>query len=250
MWGCRPGLGGLVGVLHVMNVAVIIVTGWALWVRRDSIGSKWDAPMTGAIALFAVGAALDSPWPAVGAASFALTGKFYLFTALGHISYLSGAALGLKTVCLRLTPDDAIESLMRSRVWPGVLTAAVVMMLCLISSPATSTMPAESLYQVRPDGWLIAYWIAYFGTMTAVNLVALNGANVLRREPDAVMVTPLAVATVVGTLACLAFFGAIVSGHGDGPHAVVWLGAYVAIIGGAVASALSWRRRARALAGR
>lgn len=233
-----------------MNVAVLLAAGWALWIRRDSIGSRWDAPMTAAIALFALGAALDSPWPAVGDASFALTGNFYVFAALGHISFLLGASLGLKTVCLRLMSDAAIESFMRWRVLPGVLAAGIVMLVCLTSSPAAFTARADSLYQVRPDGWLIVYWVAYFGTMTALNLVAMYGAIVLRRDADAIMVSPLAAATAVGTLACLGFFVAIVTGHGDGPHAVIWLGAYIAIIAGAVASAFSWRRRASALAGR
>lgn len=234
-------------VLRILELLVVLVAAWAVWVRRDSFHSRWDSAITVAIVLFGVGAMLDSPWPAVGAASFGVTGKFYVLTAVGHILYLAGATLGLKTVCLRLMPDEAIGALMRSRIRPAVIAAAITMLVSVLASPATAVMSAESLYQVKPDGWLLTYWAAYFLTMTGLNAVAVYGAMVLRRDADAVMVTPLAVATILGTLSCLGFLAAIVAGKTDLVHNLLWPAAYVAMIAGSVACALSWRHRLRAL---
>lgn len=56
-------------IVRLLNVLAVLVAVWAVWVRRDSLRSRPDAPITIAIALFAVGALLDSAWPALGAAS-------------------------------------------------------------------------------------------------------------------------------------------------------------------------------------
>ena len=234
-------------LLRVLELLVVLVAAWAVWVRRDSLQSQWDSAITVAIGLFAVGAMLDSPWPAVGAASFGATGKFYVLTAVGHILYLAGATLGLKTVCLRLMPDEAIDALIRTRIAPAVTVASIAMLVWLVASPATSTMSASSLYEVKPDGWLLAYWATYFLTMTGLNAVALSGAMVLRRGNDAIMLDPLAGATILGTLSCLGFLAAIIAGQTDLVYNLLWPAAYLAMIIGSVALALSWRYQMRAL---
>ena len=234
-------------LLRILELLVVLVAAWAVWVRRDSLHSRWDSAITVAIALFAVGAMLDSPWPAVAASSFGVTGKHYVLTAVGHILYLAGATLGLKTVCLRLMSDEAIGALMRRRIMPAVIVAAIIMLVCVFASPATSVMSADSLYQVKPDGWLLTYWAAYFLTMTGLNAVAVYGATVLHRDADAIMVAPLAVATILGTLSCLGFLAAIIAGKTGLVYNLLWPAAYVAMIAGSVACALSWRYRMRAL---
>lgn len=230
-------------VLRLLETLAILSALWAVWVRRDSLHSAPDAPITIAIALFACGAVLDSAWPTLGAASLPITGTAYLLTTLGHICYLAGAAMGLKTVWLRLLADDAIGPFMSTRILPLVLVAGLAMLTCVLMSPRTSGMRADSLYQVDPDGWLIGYWAAYFGTMTTLNAIAVYGGLHLRRDPRSVMVDPLVAATAVGTLACVGLFIAIASGHSTVIEQLAWPACYVAIIAGSLACAQSWRHR-------
>lgn len=233
-----------------MNVLAVLVAFWAVWVRRDSLRSAPDAPITIAIALFAFGAVLDSAWPDLGAASLPVVGTAYLVTTFGHVCYLFGAAMGLKAVWLRLLSDDEIVGFMRARIFPLVAAAALVMLACVLMSPLTSTMPAASLYQVSPDRWLIGYWAVYFGTMTTLNAVAVYGGLQLRRDPRAVMLDPLVTATAVGTLACVGLFVAIAAGHNEFMERLAWPSCYVAIIAGSLALAQSWRHRVSGTASR
>lgn len=234
-------------VAYLANAAAIVVACWALWVRRHAFGSRWDGPITLGIAFFALGAVLDSPWPEVAAASYPLTGKFYLLNCAGHVSYLFGATRGLKAVALRLVPDQAIGGFMRRRILAPVGLASAVMLLCLVCSPATAAMPAANLYFVPADGWLVAYWIAYFITLTGLNAVAVYGAFALRNDARASTHDLLIGATTMGTLACWGFFAAIVTGQRRLIETVAWPGSQVAIMAGALALAVSWRRRAAAL---
>lgn len=228
----------------ITNSAFLVVAVWAIWVRRDTLHSRWDASITAAIGLFAVGAVLDGPWPSVAAASFPVTGKYYVFTAFGHGFYLFGAALGLRAVCLRLMADSAIESLM-SRVRLVVMAAAALLVACVLASPTTSTMPAPSLFLVPPDGWLVTYWAVYFLTLMGLNTVALYGAHHLRGDPRQLMLGLLAAATVVGNLVCVGFLLAIATEKTDLVEKLLWPSGYVAMIAGSVALAVSWRHRAQ-----
>lgn len=230
-------------LLYIANGLAVLAVVWALWVRRDTGASRWDGPITAGIALFGLGAALDSPWGSVAAASFGVTGKFYLLNAVGNMCTLLGATRGLKTVTVRLMDDDALRQFMRTRIMRPVLVACAVMLVCVIASPITSTMPAPSLYFVKPDGWLIGYWLAYFLTLTGINIVAMYGAAVLRSGPRSPMQDPLVAATALGTLSCWGFFAAIVTGQSGLVRTVIWPSALLAIIVGAIVCGLSWRHR-------
>lgn len=235
--------------LYLANALVVVIACWALWVRRDAFGSRWDAPITIGAALYAVAAVLDSPWLAVSAASFPLTGKYYLIPALGHMSYLAGAAIGLKSGLLRILPDGDVEPFMRTRVLLVAGAAVAVMAVCVIASPATSTMSADYLYLVSPDPWLTVYFATFFLTLTAVMVAVFLCCLLLRRHPGTTLVYPLMAAAVIGAVSCLAFLGLILSGGGGLVTTVAWPAAYAATVVASLACGLSWRNRLRALAG-
>ena len=105
--------------------------------RRLSFGSRWDGPITVGVGLYGLAAALDSPWPAMPAASFPVTGTYYVLPALGHVCYLAGTAAGIRSVYIRLLLDEEIDAFMRTRITRVVGVAAVAMLGCLIASPVT-----------------------------------------------------------------------------------------------------------------
>lgn len=229
--------------LYLANVVVLVVAGWALWERRHSIHSRADAPITIGIALFALGAALDSPWPGVAAASYSLTGKFYLLMALGHISYIVGAGIGIKASFIRLMPDEYIGPFMRARVVPVVVIASTIMLVCITRSPLTSVMSVDHLYFAKPDLWLSGYWVAFIGALIALEGVSIYGGLHLRSDPRSVSVNFLITSQVVGIIGIMAIGFALVSGRWDTVRILVWPLAYAAIIGGAIAAVISWRHR-------
>lgn len=228
--------------IYLANALTGLIASWAVWVRRDSFGSRWDGPMTVGILLYAVAALLDSPWTAVAEASYPLTGKYYLIPALGHIAYLFGTAAGIRSVYVRLVPDDYIGLFMRSRIMPVVYIAAVVMAVCVLASPATSTLSADYLYGLPLDGWLTTYVTTFFLTMTALMALTVFGVFQLRKPP-AVAALPLLGGAAVGCLAELVFLAGILSGRSELVLRVAWPMAYIAIIVGSVACASSWGHR-------
>ena len=225
-----------------------MVAAWALWERRLTFQSRWDAPITWGIALYGLGAALDSPWPGVAAASFPWTGKYYLLMGLGHICYLSGS-IGIKSIYLRFLPDGAAASFTRRFIVIPIAVAATVMAACLLASPITSTMPEANLYLVQPDGWLRVYWTAFLGTLTALALVSMYGLSRLRADARSVMIGLLIASQAVGTLACLTIALGVLTNRITVNGFLVWPFAYAGIVGGAIAAVAAWRHRMSALLG-
>lgn len=230
-------------VPYILNAIAVAAACWALWVRRHSFGSRWDSGLTLGLALYGLGSALESPWPAVTAASFPLTGKYYLLPALGNICYLAGTAVGLKSFYVRLLPDAEISRFMRTWVLPVVAVPAAVMLVCVVASPRTSTMAATTLYGLPLDTWLRVYFTTYFVSVTILLWAAVFGGLRLRDGTHSGAVVPLTVIALVGSLACLGHLAAALTGPGHGAPALALVGGYFATGLTALASAVFWRRR-------
>lgn len=234
-------------VLHLANLLAVVTSIWAFWVRRHSLGSRWDAPMTVGVGLYGVASVLDSSWPASATLSFPLTGKYYLMAVLGHIAYLAGTAAGLKSVYIRLVSDDDIWPLMRTRIAPAVVVASTVMMICFLASPTTSTMPADYLYLVPMNGWMSVYFATFLLTLTGLLWAALFGAVRLREEPNSGAVPPLMGTASTGSMGCLTLLAAILTGHGSLIPTVAWPALFTVTTVASLVCAHSWRRRAAEL---
>lgn len=234
-------------ILAVSYALAVLVAGWAVWVCRLSFQSPWNSPKAITLALFGLGAALDSPWRAFAAASFPLTGKYYVLTVIGHICYLGACVFGIKQIYLRLLSDEAIGPFMKKRMAPVISCAAIVMVVFFAASPATSSLTADYFYRVRPDGWLIVYWLVYYGTLTALLCVAMYGTHQLRRDPRSVMVDLLMVALALGALSSVVSAVGMVTGRNTGMPTLAWAAAYAGIAVGSAAAAFAWRRRMRNL---
>jgi len=230
-------------VLQTCSALAVLTSGWAVWVRRLSFGSRWDRPLTAGVALYCVASALDGPWPAIAAASFPLTGKYYLLNTAGHICFLAGTAAGAKAVCLRLLTDDDLDRLMKTRVLPIVGIATIIMLICILATPMTATMPADYLYGVPLDGWLRVYFATFFLTLTAILWLALFGGwRLSGQAPRAEPALPLLATTSTGSLACLSFLGLLLTGRSE-LIPTVWPVAYLATTAASLTCAFAWRHR-------
>ncbi len=236
-----------VTVLIFANALAVLTSAWAVWIRRLSFGSRWDRPLTIGVALYCLASTLDAPWPAIAAASFPLTAKYYLLNTVGHVCFLAGTAAGVKSVCLRLLPDNDLDRFMKTRIVPVVGLAAAVMVVCVLASPRTSTMPADYLYAVPLDGWLRVYFATFFLTMTATLWMAIFGGVRLGAEPPGPgPAFPLMATASSGSLACLTFLTVILTGRLD-LIPTLWPVAYVGTAAVAVICAVAWRVRVAAL---
>lgn len=238
----------LLAVLRVAALAVLAVSAWSVWVRRLTFGSRFDMPATVSVALFGVGAALDSPSRVIAIFSQPLTGKYYLLGVTAHLCYIAGAAIGVSAAYRRLLPDDAIGPFVRRVVIPLAGSAAAVMVIAAVLSSSTSTLTADQLYLVNPDGWLTLYWVTHFGTTTLFGGIACYGVLHLRRDPRGVwlnlMLGSLALAALAGGL-----FGGwtVIAGRVGPAWMMAWLATYAAFAAAAIAAALQWRHRQQVL---
>lgn len=231
-------------ILAVANIVAVLVAAWAAWeLRVTAVRSRWDSPKTFAVILFGAAALLDSPWRMMSEASFSLTGRYYFFAVIGHIFYIAACASGVTYIYLRLLPDAAIGPFVRRRLIPAVGCASAVMVVAFVASPLTSSLSADHLYLVRPDGWLKVYWLTYYGTLTAMLLVAMYGLNRLRADPRSVMLKLLLTALALGVLSSLVSVVGLLNGHNESARLLAWPLGYAGIAVGAVAVVIAWRHR-------
>lgn len=231
-------------ILLITNIAAILVAAWAAWeCRLTTFRSRWDSPKTTALLLFLVAAVLDSPWRAFSEASFALTGRYYFLTVLGHICYLTAAASGVKYIYLRLLPDAAIGPFVRRRMVPAIVVAVIVMVVSFSASPLTASLTTDHLYLIHPDGWLGLYWLAFYGTLLAMLATAMYGLNRLRTDPRSVMLNLLLTSLALGALSIVASAWGLLSGQNESMRLMAWPLTYAAIAVGSVAVVIAWRHR-------
>lgn len=238
----------LLSVLRIAGLAVLLVAAWTVWERRVTLGSRIDSGATVSTALFGVGAALDSPWSQIAAASHPLTGEYYALTMVGHLCYITGAALGLRSIYRRLLSDDVFDHVMRKWLLPFVAGVVVIMVSSFSASAVTSTMPAVHLYLVHPDGWLTVYFLAHFGTMTLLGAICGYGIYRLRLDPRAVLLNLMLVALLVAAVCGGVGVGwGVITGRIETLRLVAWLLTYAAFVAAGVGSVLQWRHRVQAL---
>lgn len=231
-------------ILVIANIAAIVLAVWGVWeFRITSIRSRWDAPKSTALVLFAVGALLDSPLRVMSEASLSLTGRYYFFTVIGQICYLTACASGVTYIYLRLLPDEAIGPFVRRRLVPAVAFAAAIMVITFIASPRTASLSADHLYMVRPDSWLAAYWFTFYGTLLTILVIAMFGLNRLRTDPRSVMLNLLLTSLALGVLSVLASALGLVIGRNESMRLIAWPLTYAAIAVGSVAVVIAWRHR-------
>lgn len=229
--------------LGFANALAVLACCWAVWVRRLSFGSRWDVPLTVGTALYGVASALDAPWPAIAAASYPLTGKYYLLNAVGHLCFLIGNAAGLKAIFIRLLPDDEIKRFMSNRIVPVIVVSSTVMLVCVLASPSTSTMQADYLYGVPLDGWLRVYFCTFFLTMTGTLWMAFFGGFRLSVEPPGPgPAVPLLGTVTIGSLACLSFLAVLLTGRSQ-LIPILWPVGYLGTAAAALTCAVAWRHR-------
>lgn len=238
---------------------LLIVTTWALWVRRDSWRSRWDAPMTASIAFQTIGAAFDTPWPRFQIAISQLAGGPHVATLVADLSYLTAAVLAIIAVYSRLLPDGRTTEVFNRRVLQSIAVVAATMIFAFVMSSAARTgSPLAHLYFIPRDGWLTLYWVVYCLALQVMVLVIIRGQSKLNPQTYSrlyrlafFIVLPASMLQFIGlfdsSYLCIDPGSGLTSLRLDDPAclgvAVCWMLGYLATILMSLAAGWSWQGR-------
>lgn len=236
-----------VTAVWLANFLLLAFVMWVVWERRLTFGSRFDSPITIGTVLFGAGVGLTSPWPVVAGVAFPFFGKYFVLIVVGQLCFLSATAFGIKSVYMRLLPDEAVEPFMRRRIAPLIAVAVAALVTAFIASSLTLSRPVDRPSFAALDGWLAASWITYFGILAALGLILSYGVAKLRRDPRSVMLRMLLASLVAASLSAVFIGYALVSSGHVNVWVVAWVINYAAFAGTAIAFVMQWRRRVREL---
>ena len=169
----------MIGIIALLTVQ-LLATAWALWVRRGSWSSRWDAPLTASIALQTIGAVFDTPWPAWQIAVSRVFGGPHVGTVVANLCYLAAALLAVIAVYSRLLPDHWATAVINTRFLQPVFAAVTLMIVAFnLSSATASGSPLVHLYFIPRDGWLTLYWVIYCLTLQSLLVTFIIGIGKL-----------------------------------------------------------------------
>ena len=231
--------------------AVLLFSGWCLFVRRDTWQCKLSRALTISVALTAAGVVLTSPMITVFDRDLLLgtVGVQHFDDYVGHVCFLAALCIIAYALLARSVPDRQVRKLMRCRVEYPTAAAAVAMLATVTASPRlrSSNKLSQDFFEVPCGGVLHMYWTIY-----ALILLYLLGYMArllwsLRRDPRSRLTAHLyLVACVLGMIGALAEFLNTWHHFIDGD---MWLFLTAPAVALSIAAALSWRRQRRQLAG-
>lgn len=227
----------------------VLVTLYALWVRRDTWWSRWEIGITLAIALETAALVLMSPWAAeeLGRWAHRAIRIWNLQQLAGHLCFVVAIAANIYHVLARLADFDQFRPMFRRHV-------ALPVQICMAALVATFLF-ANAGY--RPDGfstdggggaWARAYWVLLSLLMMYLAGYASRVLSRLRSDPRAKETVELYTAStafaVAGIMALLSNAWA-----NTNVSQLIWLCTCISVIIFAVGSARSWQAKAAWFAG-
>lgn len=231
----------------VLVSTVLVAIGWCLYVRRRSWRFRWDGVLTLAVALQAAGFVLCMPaqgrW--IGRALFGLTGITHIRDYIGGVCYLAATCAVVYGVAYRLTSAEQLERSMRFAEIPATV-AALVMLVCLMSSRSLRVRGVDDFFQVPCDGWLTLYWLTYLGTCVYLLNYLVRLLLVVRQDPRSrVSADAYICAVAAGNAAIVAQMFHVLLPRLGVSSLWVWMPLCVASALAALGIGWSWRRRVR-----
>ena len=240
----------LVDVVIASTVAAI---GYAIWVRRDTLYSRIERPLTLSAVLCIAGIALVSPLSGVviGGPVHAVTGLWHLDTCAGDLCLL-GSQIGALSALLRTVFSSADRAAwLRFWVQPVITIAVPCIAACMVLSQALHEGVPDIL-DVKPDIWLIGFWVIRCGVAVYLWLAGLRVLRVLRGDSQSrFLANAYIVVMCCGVAAGTVQISRVLAGvepPGDG--LTVWFLMCIAYGGTCAVAALSWRLKELRLRGR
>lgn len=226
-------------------LSVIVVSGWAVWVRRRTWRIRWDAALTMSVVFDGLAFALINPasGPIIGPTLHRLTRICHIRDYFGHLFFICAACCVIYAVACRIAPDGDLEDFMHRIEIPGAITAGA--MLASISlSPNLKTTHQTDFFDVPVDFWLRIYWVSYGGLILYLIWVLIRLLLVLRRDPRSRVAADMFIlAAAWGALSFLALLVRVL--FVPVPDLWIWISLCMASGLASFAAAWSWRGRRR-----
>lgn len=229
----------------IVSIA-LIVSAWAVWLRRLTWASRWEASTTLSVCLLGVGILLTSPMSdvTVGKALRGITGLYNLENWLGHVCIIGSASAILYSALCRLYDDDALDIILRRWVQPPVvLSIALLLAFFLVGDLGATELPMANQ---PPWGWAGAYYTLMCATVIYLLAYAARALVIIRRDsPTRRVANVYLIACASGIAACAtrAVTALVASLQSDGLVVCIsgclWLGVFAA------GAAYSWRLKTR-----
>jgi hypothetical protein len=226
----------------------LIVTAWAVWMRRLTWANRWEASTTLSISLLGIGILFTSPIAdaTVGKALHAAAGRYNLENWLGHVCIIASAAAILYSALCRLYDDEALNIIFRRWVErPIVLSITLLLAMFVFGGLGATPLP---MARQPPWGWASTYYALMCATVIYLLAYATRALVIIRRDSPTRRVANLyLIACVSGISVCAtrAVTALITPLQDDGfmvgIFGCLWLGIF------AVAAAYSWRLKRRLL---
>lgn len=238
--------------VELVAASAVAAAGYAIWVRRHTLASSAERPLTLSVILCVVGFALISPQSSgvIGSFGHALTGIWHLDTCAGDLCLLASQVCALSALLGGVFTDADRADWMRIWVQPIVTVVVPGMTTCIILTHALRT-ETPNILDARPDGWLAGYWLLLVSTTAYLWLAGLRVLRVLRadrrsRRVANAYIVAMSCGVAGGALLMVwVLTGAEPLGHG----LITWLLVGSAYAGTCLAAAWSWRLKEQRLRG-
>lgn len=229
-------------------MAVAVLTGYCIWVRRRSWRYRWDATITLSVALQGTGFILTAPFQMHYLAKwlFALTGHGHLRDWAGHMCFMSSASALVYAAAYRLATREEVERFMRRIEIPGAAAALIMLTTVLCAEPLDGKYPTGDFIDVHTDGWLKLYWLTYVAILIYLLWHLIYLLHILREDPRSRRSSNFYIAaTYIGFTALAALLAHTVLGV---PIPLYWIWAPLFTASGIAicVGAWSWHRNTRA----
>lgn len=225
--------------------AVLLLTVWCLFVRRNSWRCGLDRALTISVVLVGIGVVLTSPLLTDLDTDLLISwvGVQHFDDYLGHVCYMAALCTITYALLMRTVPDRTARRLMRWRVEYPAVTGAVIMLGLVTVSPRlrTDKRLRDDFFEVDCGPYLHAYWAVYMVTLVYLMGYMIRLLRVLRRDPRSRRAANLYLAAaMLGIIGVVAEFADTWLQFIDG---ALWLLLAAPAVLVSIAAALSWRRR-------
>jgi hypothetical protein len=233
------------GLLLFGTSGIII---WSLWTRRRTWADPYQVCGTSTVAWGAADILLLSPLSkaTVGTFLHELTGRWAVDEYLGHMCGLVGCAAVLHHALIRIELTDQAFLFKFTRNVRHPLRLALPILFALFWTSTTTRQYHLSLFDVRGDYWMRAYWIVLSCVYIYLLGYAARAFLTLRHNvPSRTAALIYLWSSISGIVACITRIKVELFGQSFNGHPITWVSMCGLYGGFALASGYAWRKRAR-----
>lgn len=171
--------------MQPLTLIAIFACAEALWRRRSTWRSRWDAAVTYGVALEGINVLCMEPGIGIPLSPwiYNITGVWNIEELVGHLLHLEGLMCVLYMAISRLKLSDGERRrMMRTRLeLPGIVITAVAVALFVYGAPQENI---GDLMLTRPEGLMFAYWSVMGLSTLYLASSSIWALSIIARNPE------------------------------------------------------------------